>query len=63
MAEQKKSELTKLYKPCGKEMHVNEKSLEYALSLGWTSEAPEKEESKEETKEESKQPAKTAAKK
>ena len=34
--------LTTLYKPCGKEMKVNQKSLEYAKSLGWTEEKPKK---------------------
>ena len=30
----------KLYKPNGKEMTVNDTSLEYALSLGWTKTKP-----------------------
>lgn len=42
--------LTVLYKPCGKEMEVNENSLAYALSLGWTEESPIKEQKKEEKK-------------
>ena len=29
-----------LYKPCGKEMTVNDNSLSYALSIGWTVEDP-----------------------
>ena len=29
-----------LYKPCGKEMTVNDNSLSHALSLGWTAEDP-----------------------
>lgn len=29
------SELNKLYKPNGREVLVNDDSLEYALSLGW----------------------------
>ena len=32
--------MNKLYKPCGKEMTVNDNSLEYALSLGWTKTDP-----------------------
>ena len=31
-----------LYKPCGKEVQVNDNSLEYALSLGWTKKKPSK---------------------
>jgi hypothetical protein len=34
--------MKKLYKPCGKEMQVNEKCLDYALSLGWTEKKPTK---------------------
>lgn len=30
----------KLYKPCGKEVTVNDSSLEYALSLGWKEKKP-----------------------
>jgi len=30
----------KLYKKCGKEMTVNDTSLQYALSLGWTKTKP-----------------------
>ncbi|MEE8209083.1 MAG: hypothetical protein V3T88_09075 [Nitrosomonadaceae bacterium] len=34
--------LTTLYKPCGKEVVVNNNSLSHALSLGWTTrETPE----------------------
>ena len=29
-----------LYKPCGKEVTVNDNSLEYALSLGWNDKKP-----------------------
>lgn len=32
----------RLYKPCGKEMEVNENSLSYALGLGWTKKKPTK---------------------
>ncbi len=41
MNEVKMNELTTLYKPDGMEVRVNEKSLEHALSLGWTREEPE----------------------
>ena len=34
--------LHKLYKPSGKEMLVNDNSLENALSLGWTKKKPAK---------------------
>ena len=30
----------RLYKPSGKEMNVNDTSLETALSMGWTKEDP-----------------------
>jgi len=30
-----------LYKPDGREIKVNDNSLEYALSLGWTDKKPE----------------------
>ena len=32
--------MNKLYKPNGKEMTVNDNSLEYALSIGWTKKKP-----------------------
>ena len=32
--------MNKLYKPDGKEIEVNDTSLEYALSLGWTKKKP-----------------------
>lgn len=32
--------MNKLYKQNGKEMSVNDNSLEYALSLGWTKNKP-----------------------
>lgn len=32
--------MNKLYKPCGKEVLVNDNSLEYALSLGWNDKKP-----------------------
>lgn len=35
-----KSELNTLYKPSGKEMQVNDNSLEYALELGWSDKKP-----------------------
>lgn len=60
------SKLITLYKPCGKKMEVNEKSLEYALSLGWTEESPEKEndgQEGEEKKEAPKKPAPSTTKK
>ena len=31
-----------MYKPNGKEVEVNDNSLEYALSLGWTKKKPVK---------------------
>ncbi|MCP4323355.1 MAG: hypothetical protein GY787_16205 [Alteromonadales bacterium] len=34
--------MNKLYKPCGKEVEVNDNSLEYALSLGWAKTNPKK---------------------
>ena len=34
--------MNKLYKPDGKEIEVNDNSLEYALSLGWAKEDPTK---------------------
>ena len=34
--------MNKLYKPNGKEVEVNDSSLEYALSIGWTKEKPVK---------------------
>ncbi len=34
--------MNKLYKPCGKEVEVNNNSLEYALSLGWSEKKPVK---------------------
>ena len=43
----KEVELFTLYKPNGVEVQVNENSLEYALSLGWTADKPaEKKEAK-----------------
>ena len=32
--------MNKLYKPNGKEVEVNDNSLEYALSIGWTKSDP-----------------------
>jgi len=32
--------MNKLYKPNGKEMTVNDNSLEHALSIGWTKKKP-----------------------
>ena len=32
--------MNKLYKPNGKEVEVNDNSLEYALSIGWTDKKP-----------------------
>ena len=32
--------MNKLYKPSGVEVTVNDSSLEYALSIGWTKEKP-----------------------
>lgn len=32
----------KLYKPNGQEVEVNNKSVEYALSIGWTTKKPTK---------------------
>lgn len=32
--------MNKLYKPSGHEVEVNDNSLEYALSIGWTKEKP-----------------------
>ena len=37
-----KIKLNTLYKPCGKKVEVNDDSLEYALSIGWTKEEPKK---------------------
>ena len=34
--------MNKLYKPSGQEVEVNDNSLEYALSLGWTKKKPVK---------------------
>ena len=34
--------MNKLYKPNGQEVKVNDNSLEYALSLGWTKTNPVK---------------------
>ncbi len=34
--------MNKLYKPNGKEVEVNDNSLSYALSLGWTEKKPTK---------------------
>lgn len=34
--------MNKLYKPNGKEVTVNDNSLAYALSIGWTKENPTK---------------------
>lgn len=44
--------MNKLYKPCGKAVEVNDNSLEYALSIGWTDKKP--------TKKAEKKPAKKA---
>lgn len=38
--------MNKLYKPNGKEVEVNDRSLEYALSIGWTKSNPKKASSK-----------------
>lgn len=38
-----KVESFKLFKPNGMEVEVNERSLKYALSLGWTEEKPKAE--------------------
>tara|TARA_R110002096_G_scaffold322546_1_gene516627 strand:- start:775 stop:903 length:129 start_codon:yes stop_codon:yes gene_type:complete len=32
--------MNKLYKPNGKEVEVNDSSLEYALSIGWAKKKP-----------------------
>ena len=42
--------MNKLYKPSGKEVEVNDSSLSYALSIGWTVEDPTKEVEKKPTK-------------
>ncbi len=34
--------MNKLYKPNGKEVEVNDSSLSYALSIGWTEKKPTK---------------------
>lgn len=34
--------MNKLYKPSGAEVKVNDRSLEFALSLGWTGKKPTK---------------------
>jgi len=34
--------MIKMYKPCGKEMEVNENSLKFAFSLGWSDKKPVK---------------------
>ena len=47
--------MNKLYKPNGKEMTVNDNSLAYALSIGWTKEDPN-------AKKEVKKPKKSKAK-
>jgi hypothetical protein len=35
--------MNKLYKPSGKEVTVNDNSLEHALSIGWTKNKPKQE--------------------
>ena len=45
--------MNKLYKPNGTPITVNDNSLEYALSIGWTKSDPK-------AKKESKKPAKKA---
>ena len=47
--------MNKLYKPNGKEVTVNDNSLEYALSIGWNDKKPVK-------KAEPKKPRHSAAK-
>lgn len=40
----------KLYKPNGQEVSVNENSLKYALSIGWTDKPPAKKVAKKKAK-------------
>jgi len=40
----------KLYKPSGKEINVNDNSLKFALSLGWTEKKPAKKATKKPAK-------------
>ncbi len=42
--------MNKLYKPNGKEVTVNDNSLEYALSLGWNDKKPVKKAAKKPAK-------------
>ncbi len=42
--------MNKLYKPNGKEVIVNDNSLEYALSLGWNDKKPVKKAAKKPVK-------------
>ncbi len=42
--------MNKLYKPNGKEVEVNDSSLEYALSIGWTDKKPVKKAAKKPVK-------------
>ncbi len=42
--------MNKLYKPNGVEVTVNDSSLEYALSIGWTKEKPTKKATKKPVK-------------
>ena len=42
--------MNKLYKPNGKEVTVNDNSLEYALSIGWTKRKPKAEKPPEKAK-------------
>jgi hypothetical protein len=41
--------MNKLYKPNGKEVQVNDNSLDYALSIGWTEKNPIKKKVKKAT--------------
>lgn len=40
MSKEKKAKLVSMYKPDGREVKVNELSIEYASSIGWTKEKP-----------------------
>lgn len=42
MTDQKQPELFSMFKPCGMEVQINEKSLPRAVQLKWTREAPKK---------------------
>ena len=50
--------MNKLYKKDGTEVHVNDNSLEHALTIGWNDKKPVKKEVKKEVKKVVKKPKK-----